>query len=164
MVHRPAWNRARHNARQFLQINAFTYAYKAAVSARHRAKAGTAYGHKLRFAKRKYRCGTTPKDDDDHDDYDDDDNDGNDDYDYDYDYDDSRVHTCVHRNVVGNRRPFSRHGLGLMALAGLLWPARYHTRHVNSRSIPEWARTICGVRNACPLMSTRFIRYSHRRL
>jgi len=55
---------------------------------RHRVRAQAT----LRFAKRKYYCGTTPKDDDDHDDYDDDDDDdSNDDYDYDYDYDDSHV-------------------------------------------------------------------------
>lgn len=84
----------------------------------------------LRLAKRKYRCGTTPKDDDDdHEDHDDHDHDD------DEDDDDSRVsHMCVHRNVVGNRRDVhlrSRRGLGLMALAGLLWPPRYRTmRHV----------------------------------
>jgi len=53
MVHRSAAEpRAQHNARQFLQVNAFTYAYKAAVSARSRANGGDAYGHKLRFGKK----------------------------------------------------------------------------------------------------------------
>lgn len=80
MVRRPGGTRARHNARQFPRVNAFTYAYKAAVfRANDRVRAQAA----LRLAERKYLCETTAKDDEDGDDR------------------DSRVHTCFHRNVVG---------------------------------------------------------------
>ena len=87
--------------------------------------------------------------------------------DEDDDDDDSCMHTCDHRNVVGNRCGVHLGRLPWTRINGsrrspLVPEISYHEiRNRNSRSIPEWARIICGgdVRNACPLTSARFIRY-----